>query len=75
MLRLIISCECSKIHSLTFDVLYSLICSVFGSRAKRFIPSSHECLQILHHSFVYGLSMVLLVIGDIKSTILRANLV
>ena len=40
-------------------------------RAKKFIPSSHECIQILHHAYVYDLDIILLLIGDKKGTILR----
>jgi len=48
----------------------SLILSV-SFRAKRFILSNHECIQILHHAFVYDLKVILLLIGDKKGTILR----
>ena len=41
------------------------------SRAKRFIPKNHELIQILHHAFVYNLSLMLLLIGDSKGTIIR----
>ena len=35
----------------------------------------HECVQILHHAYVYDLKMILLLIGDTKGTILRGVLV
>jgi len=41
------------------------------SRAKRFIPKTHELIQLLHHAYVYNLSMVLLLIGDTKGSIIR----
>ena len=54
------------------DIISMLLILSVCFRAKRFILSNHECVQILHHAFVYDLKLVLLLIGDKKGTILRA---
>lgn len=53
-------------HLLIFHSFFFLV-----SRAKTYIPSNHECIQILHHAFVYNIKLVLLLIGNKKGTILR----
>lgn len=50
---------------------FHLTCYFSHFSAKRFIPSSHECIQILHHALVYELDLVLLLIGDKKRSIVR----